>query len=271
MSEQFGTKRVAAAGPVGYHFPQVAVAGPLLEGVLMLRGALTFGLAIAVIGMGSSAQAAGVRSPDQSSEAASAESDLVAMINAYRAGNGLQALSTNGALAAAAAWMAGDMARKNYVGHVSSDGRSPTQRMSAFGYPATSTYTGEDLGAGYGTASAVLVGWQASAAHNAVLLNPNYDAIGVGLVYDPRAAYKWYWAADFGGHGGTAKVTIPATARAQSLAERADAAPRGPAPRSSDEKVDPTAATQVDRLAVIDRIVRLIARLFGILHRASAI
>jgi uncharacterized protein YkwD len=238
----------------------------------MLRGALTVGLAIAFVAIGSSAPAAAVvGSLDRSLERAIAESDLIAMINAYRAGNGLRALSPNGALAAAATWMASDMARKNYVGHVSSDGRSPTQRMSAFGYPATSTYTGEDLGAGYGTASAVLAGWQASAAHNAVLLNPNYDAIGVGLFYDQGAAYKWYWAADFGGPGGTTKVTIPATPQAQSLAERTDAAPRGSVPLASEEKVDPAAASQTDRTAVINRIVRLIARLFELLHRVRAI
>jgi uncharacterized protein YkwD len=238
----------------------------------MLRGALTFGLAIAFIVIDSSASAVAiVGSLDRSSDRASTESDLIAMINAYRASNGLQGLSSNGALAAAAAWMASDMARKNYVGHVSSDGRSPTQRMSAFGYPGTSTYTGEDLGAGYGTASAVLAGWQASGAHNAVLLNPNYDAIGVALVYDQGATYKWYWAADFGGPGGTAKVTLQATPRAQSLVERADAAPRGSVPHASEKRVDPAAATQADRIAVIDRLVRLIARLFEWLHRVRAI
>src|SRR6266576_1637815 len=114
-----------------------------------------------------------------------------------------------GALTAAAGWMAGDMASRNYLGHVSSDGRSPTQRMSAFGYPAPSMYTGEDLGAGYPSAGGVLAGWQASAAHNAVLLNPNYNAVGIGLVYEPNSTYKWYWAADFGGPGGTVKVVIP--------------------------------------------------------------
>src|SRR5256885_3062260 len=70
-------------------------------------------------------------------------------------------------------------------------------------------YTGEDLGAGYPSAGGVLAGWQASAAHNAVLLNPNYDAVGIGLVYNASSTYKWYWAADFGGPGGTLKVVIP--------------------------------------------------------------
>src|SRR5213592_1752345 len=174
----------------------------------MLRRALIFTFAAAIITIGSSSSAAAVTRVERSAQGATAQSDLVALVNAYRASNGLQAVSPNGALTAAAGWMAGDMASRNYIGHVSSDGRSPTQRMSAFGYPATSMYTGEDLGAGYGTAGAVLAGWQASAAHNAVLLNPNYNAIGVGLVYNAGSTYKWYWAADFGGPG-TVKIVVP--------------------------------------------------------------
>jgi hypothetical protein len=55
----------------------------------------------------------------------------------------------------------------------------------------------------------VLAGWQARAGHNAVLLNPSYNAIGVGLIYNPSSTYKWYWAADFGGPGATVKVAVP--------------------------------------------------------------
>src|SRR5439155_25866149 len=160
-----------------------------LEGVPMLRRALTIALAVAAIALASSASAAAVTTIERSIQSASAQSDLIILVNAYRANAGRQAVSANGALTAAAGWMAGDMASRNYVGHVSSDGRSPTQRMSAFGYPATSMYTGEDLGAGYATAGAVLAGWQASAAHNAVLLNPNYNSIGIGLVYEANSTY----------------------------------------------------------------------------------
>ncbi|HEY8785857.1 MAG TPA: CAP domain-containing protein, partial [Candidatus Limnocylindria bacterium] len=108
----------------------------------MPRRALATLFAVAAIAIGSSASAATVTSVERSLESATVESDLVALINAYRTSNGLQAVSPNGALNSAAGWMAGDMAARNYIGHVSSDGRSPTQRMWAFGYPATSMYTG---------------------------------------------------------------------------------------------------------------------------------
>ena len=245
----------------------------------MLRRALTIAFAVAVLAAGSSASAAAVTKLEQGPTSASAEGELIALVNAYRANNGLQAVSQNGALTAAAAWMAGDMATRNYIGHVSSDGRSPTQRISAFGYPASSMYTGEDLGAGYGgAAAAVLAGWQASAAHNAVLLNPNYNAVGIGLAYEPRSTYEWYWAADFGGPGGTVKVVIPPApslpvrlstgAGAQPVVERAATAARGSAAQPAEKTVDPDAAATAARIAFIEeRTARRIAHLVAALQR----
>jgi uncharacterized protein YkwD len=251
----------------------------------MLRSALTTALAVAAIAIGSSASAAAATRVERSVASASAQSDLIGLINAYRASNGRQAVSPNGTLTAAAVWMAGDMAAKNYLGHVSSDGRSPTQRMSAFGYPATSMYTGEDLGAGFGTAGAVLAGWQASAAHNAVLLNPNYNAVGIGLAYEQSSTYKWYWAADFGGPGETAKVIIPpppadlaAPAGSSTVSqptpavERATTAPRGPPPQADEETADPEAAARAARIAFSERVAaRRIAHLFVLLQRMGVI
>jgi len=240
----------------------------------MLRRALTIVLAIVTLGLSAAVPAAAATLTDRGYGAASSQSDLIALVNAYRANNGLQAVSASGALTGAATWMAGDMAAKNYIGHVSSDGRSPVQRMSAFGYPATSMYTGEDLGAGYPSAGGVLAGWQASAAHNAVLLNPNYNAVGIALVYNASSTYKWYWAADFGGPGGTVKVAIPPPAQAARpaappVAERAAPAPRGSDAQpieaeTADEISDPAAEAEAARVAFLEalrerRIVHLIA------------
>jgi uncharacterized protein YkwD len=245
----------------------------------MLRRALVIAFAVAGITVASAISADAVTVVATSRQAASSQSDLIALINAYRTGNGLQAVSPNGGLTAAAGWMAGDMAARNYIGHVSSDGRSPTQRMAAFGYPATSMYTGEDLGAGFATAGAVLTGWQASSAHNAVLLNPNYNAVGIGLVYQANSTYKWYWAADFGGPGGTVKVVVPIAPQSQPLPARAVAAPRGPAPEAApvapaaiSDTVDPEAAARAARIAFMEAVAaRRIAHLFAVLLRMGAI
>jgi uncharacterized protein YkwD len=236
----------------------------------MLRRALVTLFAVATIAVASAPSAAAVTSAERSLQSGTAQNDLVALINAYRASNGLQAVSPNGALTSAAAWMAGDMAARNYIGHVSSDGRSPTQRMAAFGYPASSMYTGEDLAAGFGTASAALAGWQASPAHNAVLLNPNYNALGIGLVYEPSSTYKSFWAADFGGPGGTVKVIVPPAP--QSVAARAATAPRGAAPPAPLDTVDPEVAAQAARTLFMERLgERRIAHLFAVLARMGAL
>ena len=245
----------------------------------MLRSALALAFAVAAIGIGPSGSAAAQTTVERSVEAASAQDDLIALVNSYRASNGLQAVASDAALTAAAAWMAGNMAARNYIGHVSSDGRSPTQRMSAFGYPATSMYTGEDLGAGYGTAGAVFAGWQGSAAHNAVLLNPNYNAIGIGLVYEPSSTYKWYWAADFAGPGGTVKILAPPAPQPEVIAVRATA-PRRAAPQPgldtspevTQDAVDAEAVRVAARTAFIEALgARRIAHLFAVLARMGAL
>jgi uncharacterized protein YkwD len=129
----------------------------------------------------------------------SAEQDLVARINAFRAAKGLPTLTVSDTLTAAAKWMSADMGARNYFAHTSLDGRSPTQRMADAGYPAFGTWTGEDLAAGYTTTADVLNGWINSPGHYAVLVNPQYRAIGVGRGYTAGSTYGWYWTADFGG------------------------------------------------------------------------
>ena len=241
----------------------------------MLRSALTLGIVILAIAVSSPAFAAAATNIERTVETTSAQSDLIALINGYRASQGLQQVSANGALTNAAAWMAADMAAKNYMSHVSSDGRSPTQRMSAFGYPAGSVYTGENLAAGYATASTVLGAWQVSAAHNAILLNPNYNAIGIGLGYNANSTYKWYWAADFGGPGGTVRVIAPVVPQPQPAPARAATAPRASAPQAEpvvEAPVDPEVAAQAARVAFLEAVgERRIARLMLLLQRMGVI
>lgn len=233
----------------------------------MLGRALTLGFAL-VAAVVVSSEAAAVTPIERTLVGASAQGDLIALINGYRANNGLQPVSSNGALAGAATWMAGDMAARNYIGHVSSDGRSPTQRIAAFGYPASSMYTGENLGAGYGTAGAVLAGWQASAAHNAVLLNPNYNAIGIGLVHNASSTYKWFWAADFGGPGGTVKAVVPP---AQPAPQRVAVAPRAAAAQPAANALDPATERRVAETRFIEATARRITSVYAALHRIGAI
>lgn len=141
----------------------------------------------------------------------SGANDLFAQVNAFRASRGLSTLVISDRLTVAAKWMATDMSVNNYFAHTSLDGRSPTQRMADAGYPAFSTWAGEDLAAGYTSASQVLQGWIKSPAHLAVLTNPVYRAIGIGRSYSGGSQYGWYWAADFGGNADRAATTSVAT------------------------------------------------------------
>src|SRR5438270_3396958 len=141
----------------------------------------------------------------------SGENDLLAQVNSFRAARGLSTLVISDSLTLAAKWMATDMSVNNYFSHTSLDGRSPTQRMADAGYPAFSTWAGEDLAAGYTAAAQVLQGWINSPAHLAVLTNPAYRAIGIGRSYSSASQYGWYWAADFGGVAQGAAVNSVAT------------------------------------------------------------
>ncbi|MDP9264823.1 MAG: CAP domain-containing protein, partial [Chloroflexota bacterium] len=118
---------------------------------MFVRTAFAAGLVAALL-LGA-APAAATIVPTGPASAASAQSDLQVLVNQYRAANGLQTVSLNGALSSSASWMAADMAAKNYFSHTSSDGLSPAQRMAGAGYPAYTSYTGEDLAAGFAGAA----------------------------------------------------------------------------------------------------------------------
>lgn len=156
-----------------------------------------------------------IAQPAEAATLDSYESDLVSQVNQFRAGKGLTTLRVSDTLTVAAKWMSTDMATRDYFSHTSLDGRSPTKRMADAGYPAYSTWTGEDLAAGYTSAAEVLQGWINSPAHYAVLTNPAYRAIGVGRSYGSGSTYGWYWTADFGGVvESTSQSTAPAPAPA---------------------------------------------------------
>ncbi len=123
----------------------------------------------------------------------------MSVVNSFRASRGLARLALSDTLTFASKWMATDMAIYNYFSHTSRDGRAPVQRMADAGYPGPQTYTGENIAAGFASASEVLTGWINSPAHYAVLTNPNYRAIGVGRAYSDGSTYHTYWVMDVGG------------------------------------------------------------------------
>jgi uncharacterized protein YkwD len=111
---------------------------------------------------------------------------------------GVGAMSTNGSLRVAARDHSRDMGTTSYFSHTSLDGRTYTQRMVNAGYSGSGPY-GENIGAGYGSAAAVVNGWLASTGHCQNIMNGSFRAAGVGYAYVAGSTYGHYWTLKLGG------------------------------------------------------------------------
>jgi uncharacterized protein YkwD len=125
-----------------------------------------------------------------------AERNVLDEINRFRARNGRAALCSNARIDAAAEWLAGDMARKDYFSHTDSLGRNGGQRLRSFGYAWSSW--GENIAAGYRTWHAAIVAWERSPEHRANLLSPRFREVGLGRAHAAGSRFKDYWTTDFG-------------------------------------------------------------------------
>lgn len=170
------------------------ISSPFLKRLSILVGLTLAALVLLVT------SAAGTAPVQASSDLDSEELAFLALINEYRVANGLEPLTLNDKLTAAASWMAADMAANNYFSHTDSLGRDPFQRMADFGY-TYNTWKGENLAAGIATAQEAFDLWKGSPGHNSNMLNPHFRVIGIARVYGEDTVYGWYWATEFGGQG----------------------------------------------------------------------
>jgi uncharacterized protein YkwD len=123
------------------------------------------------------------------------QQQVIQLVNAQRAKAGCRALKVDLRLVRAAQAHSIDMARRRYFSHTSPDGRTFADRIRAQGY--TGSRIGENIAAGYPTASAVMTAWMKSPGHRANILNCRYTVIGVGSAIG--GPYGYYWTQDFGG------------------------------------------------------------------------
>lgn len=149
-------------------------------------------------------------SPDQSRSTTTNPGfieQVVNLTNAFRQQFGLQPLSANPKLAAAAQEHSYNMATYDFFDHVGIDGLQPWDRMTAQGYQWS--HAAENIAAGQQTPDAVVNSWINSPSHRENLLSANLQEIGVGyyeLRYDTgRLSYGRYWTQTFGTASG---VTI---------------------------------------------------------------
>lgn len=123
------------------------------------------------------------------------EREVVRLVNAERAKQGLKPLELDSKLSSVARKKSQDMRDNNYFSHQSPTYGSPFDMLKQFGVSYRTA--GENIAAGYPSAQAVVTGWMNSAGHRANILNPSFTKIGVGYVAGGK--YGSYWTQLFTG------------------------------------------------------------------------
>lgn len=122
--------------------------------------------------------------------------DVIEQTNAIRANAGLPPLSANPQLTQAADAYAGEMARRGWLAHTTSDGAGVESRAEAAGY-VDWAYLAENLATGPGApaADALITSWLNSPGHRRNILSPDLREIGVGCYV---AGARYWCAQEFG-------------------------------------------------------------------------
>lgn len=127
--------------------------------------------------------------------------EMLKRMNDLRKENRLHPLVLSEPLGITAEQKAHDMAKHDYVAHVSPDGQGPQELLDEVGYDYN-TATGENIAAGHEAAEATFEQWLNSPEHREIMLDENYTAVGIGRAHNAEAKYDWYWVAEFGGEVG---------------------------------------------------------------------
>lgn len=138
---------------------------------------------------------------------ASLEDQVLAEVNARRAIGAMcgaksfgpaPPLQNHAALRTAARGHSKDMATRNYFDHNNPEGKGPKDRIMAAGWLGIG-YSGENIAAGNGTASATVGQWMKSPGHCENIMDKDFKFLGVGYFANPGAKYQHYWTQNFGG------------------------------------------------------------------------
>lgn len=119
----------------------------------------------------------------------SLENEVIKLVNAERAKNGLSPLKANWELSRVARMKSQDMINKNYFSHQSPTYGSPFQMMESFGIRYSSA--GENIAKGQQSPSAVMHAWMNSPGHRSNILSTSYSEIGVGLAVSKSGVKYW--------------------------------------------------------------------------------
>ncbi|MCH2171124.1 CAP domain-containing protein [Myxococcota bacterium] len=113
------------------------------------------------------------------------EDGIQARVAEFRRDRHLIALQRRPELDRVARTHARDMARRNYLAHVSPEGNGPVERLHAQGVTGF-TLAAENIGktSESDPGAAVVRGWLASPQHRDNLMAPPFNATGIGVVRD---------------------------------------------------------------------------------------
>jgi len=120
---------------------------------------------------------------------------VVQLVNLVRASKGLAPVTHNPNLSSIADGYACHMIEKSFFAHYDpATGHGPSDRALLGKYAFLEI--GENLAAGQENASEVVDVWMKSDAHRAIILDPKWDEIGVGVQFGGE--YGVYWVQEFG-------------------------------------------------------------------------
>ncbi len=117
------------------------------------------------------------------------EAQVLSLVNAERAKQGLGKLTNNASLANVARIKSEDMRDKNYFDHQSPTYGSPFDMMAKFGIKYKTA--GENIAKGQRTPESVMQAWMNSEGHRKNIMNPAYTQLGVGYVTSSGGTTYW--------------------------------------------------------------------------------
>lgn len=119
----------------------------------------------------------------------------LALINAYRAENGVAPLALDGELTRLARDYAGKLARAGRMSHELEPWGGLEKRLKDGGYAYETA--GENLGQGYRTIEQTIQGWKNSPAHDRGLKDADMTRMGIASVENPAKRGDVYWCLIF--------------------------------------------------------------------------
>ncbi len=130
---------------------------------------------------------------NSNSSVSSYEKQVVDLVNAERAKNGLSALTLDTSVSNVARMKSQDMATNNYFSHESPTYGRAGDMLKQFGIKYTAW--GENIASGQKTPQEVVTAWMNSSGHRANILASDFTKIGVG--YATNSNGKAYWTQMF--------------------------------------------------------------------------